>query len=80
VSNIPKRDRNCGTGFPLFEQQEKDDQQRLAILRSLASDTFDQIDQGRGIEIHGQQEFATFIDAIDQRVRVNVSRDSFGTC
>ncbi|HEV3138768.1 MAG TPA: type II toxin-antitoxin system ParD family antitoxin, partial [Pirellulales bacterium] len=54
-------------GLHLLEQQTREEQQKLALLRSLASEAFDQLDQGGGIEINGQRQLAKFIGKIGTR-------------
>lgn len=38
-------------GLRLLEQQSQEEQRKLALLRKLAVEGFDQLDQGKGIEI-----------------------------
>jgi antitoxin ParD1/3/4 len=40
-------------GLRLLEQRTTEDEQRLAVLRNLAAEGFEQIDQGQGIELPG---------------------------
>jgi antitoxin ParD1/3/4 len=61
-------------GLHLLEQQTLEEQQKLALLRSLASEAFDQLDQGGGIEINGQRQLANFIGKIGGRAAKSVKR------
>ena len=61
-------------GLHLLEQQTREEQQKLALLRSLASEAFDQLDQGGGIEINGQRQLANFIGKIGGRAAKSVKR------
>ena len=54
--------------------QTREEQQKLALLRSLASEAFDQLDQGGGIEINGQRQLANFIGKIGGRAAKSVKR------
>jgi antitoxin ParD1/3/4 len=69
-----------GAGLRLLEQQTREEREKLAMLRSLASEAFDQLDQGQGIQVNGQRQLATFIAQIGRRAArsVNVAwgRDS----
>ncbi|MBI2824358.1 MAG: type II toxin-antitoxin system ParD family antitoxin [Planctomycetia bacterium] len=66
-------------GLRLLEQQTREDQQKLALLRSLASDAFDEIDQGRGIELAGGRQAASFVRRIGRRAAKSVKRGTSGT-
>jgi antitoxin ParD1/3/4 len=65
-------------GLRLLEQQTSEEQQKLSLLRSLASDAFQQLDQGAGIEINGKQELAEFIGQLGRRASSAKQRRSRG--
>jgi antitoxin ParD1/3/4 len=65
-------------GLHLLEQQTREEEQRLALLRSLASEAFDQIDQGQGIEISDAKQLATFVGRVGQRAAASVKRRGNG--
>jgi antitoxin ParD1/3/4 len=46
-------------GLRLLEQQTQEEQEKLALLRSLASEGFGELDQGQGIEIPRLAEYYT---------------------
>ncbi len=54
-------------GLRLLEQQAREDQQKLAALRSLASDAFNELDRGLGTSIDGQEQLADLIGQIGRR-------------
>ncbi len=54
-------------GLHLLEQQSREEQQKLALLRSLAAEGFDQIDQGLGIEIDGADQLSKYIAGVGRR-------------
>jgi antitoxin ParD1/3/4 len=54
-------------GLHLLEQQNREEEEKLAILRSLAAEGFDDLDQGRGTEINGERQLRTFISQIGRR-------------
>lgn len=54
-------------GLRLLERQSQEDEQKLALLRCLADEAFQELDQGQGIELNDQREVAQFINAVDQR-------------
>src|SRR5262245_43334331 len=54
-------------GLRLLEQQSKEDEAKLTLLRSLAAEAFGQIDQGRGIKLEGRRQLAQFVAGIGRR-------------
>jgi antitoxin ParD1/3/4 len=54
-------------GLRLLEQQKREEEEKLALLRSLASEGFGQLDQGQGTAIDGEQQLREFIDQISRR-------------
>jgi antitoxin ParD1/3/4 len=48
-------------GLRLLEQQNREEEEKLALLRSLAKEGFDQLDQGRGTVIDGPRELRKFV-------------------
>jgi hypothetical protein len=49
-------------------EPSREEPDKLARLRSLAAEGFDEIDQGRGIVLNGPEELADFIARIGRRV------------
>ncbi len=54
-------------GLRLLEQQNREDEEQLALLRSLAAEGFDELDQGRGTAIDGPRQLRKFIGQIGRR-------------
>lgn len=54
-------------GLRLLEQQAYKDVEKLALLRSLASEAFDELDRGQGISIANEPRLADFIGQIGRR-------------
>jgi len=48
-------------GLHLLEQQSREEQEKLALLRELAQQGFDQIDQGQGVEIDSSRQLSEFM-------------------
>jgi antitoxin ParD1/3/4 len=48
-------------GLQLLEQQAEEERQKLEILRSLAREGINQLDQGQGIEIRSRAELKSLI-------------------
>ncbi|MEX0715788.1 MAG: type II toxin-antitoxin system ParD family antitoxin [Planctomycetaceae bacterium] len=48
-------------GLELLEARRRVEQEQLASLRKLATEGFDELDQGRGIVIDGDERLAEFI-------------------
>lgn len=56
-------------GLRLLEQQAREDEKKLEVLRALAAEGFRQLDQGQGIELNGRKELEDFIHGIGVRAR-----------
>jgi antitoxin ParD1/3/4 len=54
-------------GLRLLEQKSTEEQEKLALLRHLASEGFHQIDQGQGIEFSTERQLATYIAKLGGR-------------
>lgn len=54
-------------GLRLLERETREDRQKLAVLRSLAAEGFDQLDQGQGIAVEGARELEALIAGIGRR-------------
>lgn len=54
-------------GLRLLEQENREEAEKLASLRSLAKEGFDQLDQGQGTVINGRQELRKFIGQLGRR-------------
>ena len=61
-------------GLRLLEQQKHEDREKLKLLRSLASEAFDQLDQGQGIEIRGERQLANLVRRIGCRAASSTKR------
>jgi hypothetical protein len=51
-----------------MEHRTRKEQEKLKLLRSLAAEGFDQLDQGQGIEIDGPERLADYIAGVGRRV------------
>ena len=63
-------------GLRLLEQQAREDEQKLATLRDLATEAFDALDRGEGTTLEGDQQLAEFIGGIGRRVAKRATRSS----
>jgi antitoxin ParD1/3/4 len=54
-------------GLRLLEQENREEEQKLELLRSLAAEGFNALDQGRGTIIDGQRQLQKFIGQIGRR-------------
>lgn len=61
-------------GLRLLESQSIDEHERLALLRSLAAEGFEEIDQGQGISLRNETHLRGQIEAIGKRAAKRVSR------
>ncbi len=60
----------------LLEQQAREEQEKLSLLRSLADEAFGQLDQGQGIEFTNQGQLASYIGQIGHRAAQVAARHS----
>lgn len=65
-------------GLRLLEQQAREDEQKLAALRALASEAFNELDQGQGTAIDGGEQLAELIGQIGRRAADDVGQHSAG--
>src|SRR5262249_29066532 len=65
-------------GLRLLEQQTREDSQKLTLLRSLASEAFQQLDQGRGISIRDEEQLAGVIGRVGRRAARAAERRARG--
>ncbi len=54
-------------GLHLLEQHTREEQEKLALLRSLATEGFSELDQGRGVALDDETQLAEFIAQIGRR-------------
>ena len=51
-------------GLRLLEREAREDAAKLSMLRSLAKEGFEQLDQGKGVHVEGDRELGTLIAQI----------------
>ncbi len=61
-------------GLRLLEQQKREDHEKLKLLRSLASEAFEQLDQGQGIEIRSERQLASLVRRIGRSAASTAKR------
>lgn len=61
-------------GLRLLETEAAADATKLDILRRLAAEGFEDLDQGRGAELDTLEELSNFISQIGQRARKKASK------
>jgi antitoxin ParD1/3/4 len=61
-------------GLRLLERQNREEEEKLALLRSLAAEGFRDLDQGRGTAIDSEKQLRTFIARIGRRAAKTVKR------
>ncbi|HEU5115785.1 MAG TPA: type II toxin-antitoxin system ParD family antitoxin [Isosphaeraceae bacterium] len=54
-------------GLRLLEQETRENEEKLEILRRLASESFGSLDRGEGTDLEGRPELRDFIRGIGQR-------------
>lgn len=54
-------------GLRLLEQQTREDEKKLEVLRTLAAEGYRQIEQGDFVEIRNRRELEELMDCIDRR-------------
>ena len=65
-------------GLRLLEQQAREEDEKLAMLRSLASEAFQALDRGEGIAIQNEDELAEYIGQAGRRAAAEVERRAAG--
>jgi antitoxin ParD1/3/4 len=61
-------------GLRLLEEQAREEDEKLKLLRAAASEAFHELDQGQGIVIDGEQPLAEFVGQIGRRVAEEVEQ------
>ena len=69
----------CCAGLRLLEQQAKEDEQKLAVLRGLTAEGFASLDRGQGVLLEGERQLADFIGKIGRRAATRVDHSAGGT-
>ena len=59
-------------GLRLLEQRNCEEAEKLALLRSLATEGFGELDQGRGTVLDGERQLRKFIGQIGRRATQKV--------
>jgi antitoxin ParD1/3/4 len=62
-------------GLRLLEQREREDKAKLAWLRAAASEGFDQLDRGQGIQFESMDDVDAFMDQIGREVSAEVAAE-----
>jgi antitoxin ParD1/3/4 len=66
-------------GLRLLEQQGKEDEEKLATLRGLATEAFAALDRAEGTALEGNQQLADFIGRIGRRAAKRAGRSRGGS-
>jgi antitoxin ParD1/3/4 len=65
-------------GLRLLEQSTTEEEQKITLLRNLAAEGFDQLDQGQGIEISGENRLSAHIAKLGRRAAKAAGRRKSG--
>ncbi len=65
-------------GLRLLEQQAREEDEKLALLRSMATEAFDSLERGQGIIIDGQEQLADYISQAGRRAAEVVEHRAAG--
>jgi antitoxin ParD1/3/4 len=65
-------------GLRLLEEHAREEQEKLALLRALASDAFGELDRGHGIAVEGGQQLSEFIAQIGRSAAGDVEHRPTG--
>ncbi len=63
-------------GLKLLEQKKERQVEKLKTLRALAKEGFDELDQGLGIVLHGEDELRQYIRKLGKQASAAVKRKS----
>ena len=61
-------------GLRLLEQQTHEGEEKLRLLRSLASEAFHELDHGQGTVINGESQLTEFVGQIGRRAAEEVEQ------
>lgn len=61
-------------GLRLLEREVREEEEKLAALRRLAAEGFDELDRGEAIEIEGEEALSDFIRGLGERAADRVGR------
>jgi antitoxin ParD1/3/4 len=59
----------------LLEEQEQQRDAKLKALRQAAKQGFEEVDQGKGIVLHGKKAVSRFVAEIESEVRTKAARN-----
>lgn len=65
-------------GLRLLEGHAREEEEKLTLLRSLASEAFSELDHGQGVAIAGEQQLAEFIGQIGRHAAEEVEHRNDG--
>ena len=65
-------------GLRLLELQAREEDEKLALLRSMAAESFNELDRGQGIVIDSREQLAEFIGQIGCRAAEVVEHPAAG--
>lgn len=65
-------------GLRLLEQQAREEEEKLAALRALASEAFNEFDQGQGTPIESREQLAELIGQIGRLAADKVTHRTAG--
>jgi antitoxin ParD1/3/4 len=63
-------------GLRLLENEGREKEEKLAVLRALAKEGFDDLDAGRATILDGPEQLAAHLDELEQRAAEQVARRS----
>ncbi|MGD9636952.1 MAG: type II toxin-antitoxin system ParD family antitoxin [Pirellulales bacterium] len=61
-------------GLRLLEQQSHEDREKVALLKSLAKQAFQELDQGQGIELNGEAELTDLVRKLGRKAATSTKR------
>ena len=65
-------------GLRLLEQQTREEQEKLELLRSMSRQAFRQLDQGEGVTLKDRQQVSTRIREIGRRAHDKARQETDG--
>ena len=75
---FPSASEVMRAGLRLLEKEAREEDEKLALLRSMASEAFQELDRGEGIVFDGEQELAGFIGQVGRRAAEEVDHRAAG--
>jgi antitoxin ParD1/3/4 len=66
-------------GLRLLENEAAEQAEKLTVLKRLANEVFDDLDQGRGTQLDGEESISAFVSELGKKARTGWLRTEIRT-